>query len=97
MHKDIHMCTHTHTKRLCKNRNGGDKLVQGERRREPGQKRFLRDLCELGLKCYLEFSGNKYALGVKSRGEIFQEKAEKCEKRIISHQAWKLRKDPQGV
>lgn len=97
MHKDTHTRTHTHARQgLCKNRSGGDKLVQGERRRGPAQGRFHRDGCELGLKCYQEFSGNKYTLGVKSRRVIFQEKAEKCEKGIISHQAWKWRKDPPG-
>lgn len=97
MHKDIYTRTRMRTKRLCKNRSGGDKLVQGERRRGPGQRRFHRDVYELGVKYYQEFSGNKYALGVRSRGEILQEKAEKCEKSIISHQVWKMRKDPQGV
>lgn len=92
MHR--HMRTRTCAPRLCKNRSGGDKFVQGERRRGPGQRRFHRDVCKLGLKCYQEFSGNKYALSVRSRGEIFQEKAEKCETGIISHQVWKLRKIP---
>lgn len=39
----------------------------------------------------------EYTSGVRNREEIFQEKAQRCEKRIISCQQWTLRNDHPGT
>lgn len=39
----------------------------------------------------------EYTSGVRNREEIFQEKGQRCEKRIISCQPWTLRNDHQGT